>query len=44
MSDAFQQFRDALAGRGIVPPADLLADGSNTRTRDFCQRLLEMGA
>ena len=25
-------------------PADLLADGSNTRTRDFCQRLLEMGA
>ena len=27
MSDAFQQFRDALAGRGIVPPADLLADG-----------------
>ena len=24
-------------------PADLLADGSNTRTRDFCQRLLEMG-
>lgn len=27
MSDAFQQFRDALAGRGIVPPVDLLADG-----------------
>lgn len=27
MSDAFQQFRHALAGRGIVPPADLLADG-----------------
>lgn len=27
MSDAFQQFRDALTGRGIVPPADLLADG-----------------
>lgn len=27
MSDAFQQFRDALAGRGIIPPADLLADG-----------------
>ena len=25
-------------------PADLLAEGSNTRTRDFCQRLLEMGA
>ena len=25
-------------------PADLLADGSNTRTRDFCHRLLEMGA
>ena len=24
-------------------PADLLAEGSNTRTRDFCQRLLEMG-
>lgn len=28
MSDAFQQFRDALAGRGIVPPSDLLADGA----------------
>lgn len=28
MSDAFQQFREALAGRGIVPPATLLADGS----------------
>ena len=27
MSDAFQQFRGALAGRGIVPPVDLLADG-----------------
>jgi len=27
MSDALQQFRDALIGRGIVPPADLLADG-----------------
>ena len=27
MFDAFQQFRDALAGRGIVPPIDLLADG-----------------
>ena len=25
-------------------PAVLLAEGSNTRTRDFCQRLLEMGA
>ena len=25
-------------------PAELLAEGSNTRTRDFCQRLLEMGA
>ena len=25
-------------------PAVLLAVGSNTRTRDFCQRLLEMGA
>ena len=25
-------------------PADLLAEGSNPRTRDFCQRLLEMGA
>ena len=25
-------------------PADLLAEGSNTRTCDFCQRLLEMGA
>ena len=25
-------------------PADLLAEGSNTRTRDFCQRLLETGA
>lgn len=24
-------------------PAKLLAEGSNTRTRDFCQRLLEMG-
>ncbi len=28
MSDAFQQFREALAERGIVPPADLLADGT----------------
>lgn len=28
MSNALQQFRDALAGRGIVPPADLLADGT----------------
>ncbi len=27
MSDAIQQFRDALARRGIVPPADVLADG-----------------
>ena len=25
-------------------PDVLLAEGSNTRTRDFCQRLLEMGA
>ncbi|SDF63296.1 amino acid ABC transporter ATP-binding protein [Desulfovibrio legallii] len=25
-------------------PQDLLAAGANTRTRDFCQRLLEMGA
>ena len=25
-------------------PEVLLAEGSNTRTRDFCQRLLEMGA
>ena len=25
-------------------PTVLLAEGSNTRTRDFCQRLLEMGA
>lgn len=25
-------------------PDALLAEGSNTRTRDFCQRLLEMGA
>ncbi len=25
-------------------PAVLLAEGSNTRTRDFCQRMLEMGA
>ena len=31
--------------RGLLMlPADLLAEGSNTRTRDFCQRLLEMGA
>ena len=28
MSDAFQQFRDALAGRGILPPADIRADGA----------------
>jgi uncharacterized protein (DUF927 family)/phage/plasmid primase-like uncharacterized protein len=28
MSDAIQKFREALAGRGIVPPADLLADGT----------------
>ncbi|MBL8449720.1 MAG: DUF3987 domain-containing protein [Dechloromonas sp.] len=27
MSDALQQFRDALVGRGIIPPANLLADG-----------------
>jgi putative DNA primase/helicase len=27
MSDPIQQFRAALAGRGIVPPDDLLADG-----------------
>lgn len=27
MSDSIQQFRDALAGRGIIPPADLRADG-----------------
>lgn len=27
MTDAVQQFREALASRGIVPPADLLADG-----------------
>ena len=27
MSDAFQQFRDALRGRGIVAPDDLKADG-----------------
>ena len=27
-----------------VSPAVLLAEGSNTRTRDFCQRLLEIGA
>ena len=25
-------------------PQDLLAEGAATRTRDFCQRLLEMGA
>lgn len=28
MTDALQQFRDALAGRGIVPPVELLADGN----------------
>ncbi len=27
MSDPIQQFRDTLAGRGIIPPADLQADG-----------------
>ncbi len=27
MSDAIQQFRAALAERGIIPPADLLVDG-----------------
>ena len=27
MTDVLQQFRDALLGRSIVPPADLLADG-----------------
>jgi uncharacterized protein (DUF927 family)/phage/plasmid primase-like uncharacterized protein len=28
MSDPMQQFRDALAGRNIVPPTELLADGN----------------
>lgn len=28
MSNALQQFREALTGRGIIPPADLLADGT----------------
>ena len=27
MSDPLQQFREALAGRGIVPPDELIADG-----------------
>ena len=27
MTEPTQQFRDALTGRGIIPPADLLADG-----------------
>lgn len=28
MTDAVQQFRDALSRRGIIPPGDLLADGN----------------
>lgn len=27
MSDPIQQFRSALAGRNIIPPDDLIADG-----------------
>ena len=34
--------RGRIIEQGI--PNDLLAEGSATRTRDFCARLLEMGA
>lgn len=34
--------RGRIIEQGI--PDDLLAEGSATRTRDFCARLLEMGA